>query len=208
MNLYVFIQSFYLCFLVLISVGPVFLTTANISMVRGYKNGFFAILGCIIADAIFITSGAIAAKAIVSSIPNVLLMFLSLCAGSYLLKIAYGFWKTDVSAVKTQEVNKTNFALSLKMFLLTFSSPLSIIGYGTIFSQIINSESSIFSAIFGGISAACFTHCLIVITFATIGKKINIKILSILNKMSAILISCFALLLLFNFCKNLISLIF
>lgn len=204
MSWHVFFQSFYLCFFVLISVGPVFLTTANISMTRGYKNGLFAIFGCICADAIFISIGAISAKAVVSAIPQQVLMFLTLFAGCFLLKIAYGFWRTDIGKVKARKINKTNFAISLKMFLLTLSSPLSIVGYGAIFSQIIDTNSSSISAIFGGILAAVFTHSLIVFTFGSIGKRINSKLLSVLNKISALWIAGFACLLVIKFCKDVI----
>ncbi|MBQ7552314.1 MAG: LysE family transporter [Rickettsiales bacterium] len=205
MNIHVFFQSFYLCFFVLISVGPVFLTTANISMTRGCKNGFFAALGCCLADVIFISLGAISAKAIVSAIPQSVLMFLTLFAGCFLLKIAYSFWQTDVNKLKAQKIKQKNFAISIKMFLLTFSSPLSIIGYGAIFSQIINTNTSSLSAIFGGIFASLSAHSLIVLTFGGIGKKINNKLLSILNKISALWIAGFACLLIVKFCKDLLK---
>ncbi len=208
MNFSVFLQSFSLCFLVLISVGPVFLTTANIAMTRGYKNGFFAIFGCIIADSVFITAGAIAAKTIVASIPQICLILLTLFAGCYLMKISYGFWKTDIEKIKTQKIKKTNFALTFKMFLLTFSSPLSIIGYGTIFSQIIDGNTSVASTILGGVCASCFTHSLIVSVFATIGKKVNYKILLILNKISALLIFGFSCSLLVKFCQSFYKYVF
>ena len=205
MNIHVFFQSFYLCFFVLISVGPVFLTTANISITKGYREGFFAILGCFCADAIFISLGAISAKAVVSAIPQQVLMFLTLFAGCFLSKIAYSFWKTDISKIKAQKLNKTNFALSIKMFLLTLSSPLSIIGYGAIFSQVIDGGSSTISAIFGGVLAAGFTHTLIVLTFGSIGKKINNKFLSVLNKFSALWIAGFSCLLIYKFFKDLLQ---
>ena len=205
MNFSVFFQTFYLCFLVLISVGPVFITTANISMTRGYRAGFFCILGCVLADFVFITAGALCAKAVIALIPQSIIMLLSLFAGCFLLHIAYGFWKTDISKIKTQQINKKNIALSLKMFCLTLSSPMSIIGYGAIFSSVVDVSQSIISAILGGCCAACFTHTLIVLSFGTLGKKINTKILSILNRISAILISCFACLLIVNFVKELLK---
>ena len=135
-------------------------------------------------------------------------MFLTLFAGCFLLKIAYGFWKTDISKIKAQKINKTNFAVSMKMFILTFSSPLSIIGYGAIFSQIIDCDASTISAVFGGALASFLTHSLIVMTFGTIGKKINNKILSLLNKISALWISCFAVVLIYKFCKELVGVFF
>lgn len=171
-------------------------------MTKGYRNGFFAILGCFLADAVFITLGAISAKAVVSAIPVAILTFLTLFAGCFLAKIAYGFYKTDVSKIRIQQMNKINVAVTLKMFILTFSSPLSIIGYGAIFSQVIDSETSIVSTISGGLFASMTTHSLIVCTFASIGKRINSKLLSILNKISALWIGGFSCLLLLKFLRE------
>ena len=204
-NFSVFWQTFYLCFLVLISVGPVFLTTANIAMTRGYRTGLLCILGCILADFIFITLGVFCAKAVISALPKVFIMLLSLCAAGYLLYIAYHFWKSDISKLKSEKINKTGFSLSVKMACLTLSSPLSIAGYGAIFSSIIGSNSHTFSSLLGGYLASIFTHMLIMTSFATIGKQLNVKVLSILNKISAILISGFAILLIANFIKELVN---
>ena len=203
MNFHVFFQTFYLCFLVLISVGPVFVTTANLSMTRGYKTGLFCILGCFIGDCIFITLGAIAANAVVSAIPKVVLNGLTLVAACFLFHIAYVFFKTDVRNVKSLQLEtKKNIFITLKMLLITLSSPFSIIGYGLIFSQVIDSSTSIVSTILGGICASFVTHNLIVGGFSFLGKKVSIKIMSVLNKLSAILISCFASVLVFNFIKS------
>ena len=202
MSCSVFFQTFYLCFLVLITVGPVFITTANLSMTRGYKIGLFCIAGCILGDSIFITIGAIAAKAVVNAIPNVVLNILKIVAVCFLLHIAYGFWRTDISKIKTINVDtKKNIFITIKMLLLTLSSPLSIIGYSLIFSQIIDSSTTslTISAILGGICASIVAHNIIVGSFAFVGKKINIKLMSILNRISAILISCFAVMILVNF---------
>ena len=207
MNLHLFIKTFCLCFVVLISVGPVFLTTANIAMTRGYKAGFFCILGCIIGDIIFITTGALCANAVVSAIPKPVFMLLSLFAGLFLLHIAHGFWKTDLSKIKGKNLKQKDIALTIKMLCLTLSSPLSIVGYGAIFSSVIDASSSILSAILGGCTAAIFTHSLIAIGFGILGKKINMKILSILNKVSAGMICFYASLIIIKFIKELISVI-
>lgn len=201
----IFIKTFWMVFLVVSSVGPAFITTANLSMTYGYKKGFIGILGCWTIDILYVSIGALALKAVANIVSKDIMTMMSLFASFFLIYIAYGFWKTDISKIKTQKINKTNFALSFKMFCLTLSSPLSIIGYGAIFSSIVDVSNSIVSAILGGCCAACFTHSLIVVSFATIGKKINTKILSILNKASAILISGFALLLVFNFVKTLVG---
>ena len=204
MSIDIFLKSFYLCFLVLISVGPVFLTTANISMTRGFKEGFFAVIGCISADILFIVAGAMSARAIVAMIPEVIMISLKLFAGSFLLYIAISFWRKNMKELKSRNIRRKNFALTFKMFCLTISSPISIIGYGAIFSQIIDSNNSLLSAIFGGIMASILVHSLIVCSFATLGKKINENILSFLNKFSALWIGSFAILLIVNFFKQII----
>ncbi len=201
MSFSIFFQTFYLVFLVLISVGPVFLTTATFAMTRGFKTGGFAILGCICADVVFITIGALCAKLVIMAIPKTLLSGLLLFAGCFLLYLSYGFWKTDVLKIKKIKVQKTNFALSLKMFCLTFSSPLSIVGYSAIFTSVVDTSNFLFSSLFGGYLGSITAHSLIVLVFGTIGKKINNKILSVLNKIAAICISVFAILLFVNAVK-------
>ena len=190
----VFIQSLIATFLVIASVGPVFLTTANIAMTQGYKSGLYAIFGCIIGDIIFITIACFATNVVVSFMPQYIVIILMLCAGTLLIKIAYAFWRKDIKNINALKINKENIYLSIKMLFLTLSSPLSIIGYSVVFTAIVAKSDAILQPMSGGYCGVFLAHFAIVAIFGIIGKKINSKALFILNKLSACLIAFYAIL--------------
>ena len=202
MYLSAFFQSLVATFLIIASVGPVFLTTANIAMTKGYKSGCYAILGCIVGDIVFIILATFATKTLISTMPQWIIIALMFLAVLLLIKIAYTFWKADINSVKAIDVRKKNIALSVQMLLLTFSSPLSIIGYSVIFTAIVATYNSIFSTMLGGCCGVILAHSLIVTIFGFLGKKINGKILILLNKVSACLIASYAILILVNAFKK------
>ena len=70
MNFAIFTQIFIPVIILMLSAGPVFITIANISMLHGYKQGFFVAMATFLGNAIYITLGAVVAKEIISIIPN------------------------------------------------------------------------------------------------------------------------------------------
>ena len=205
MCLSAFFQSLAATFLIIASVGPVFLTTANISMTQGYRSGIYAILGCAIGDIIFIITASLAVKAVVSVMPNSVIISLMFLASGLLLKMSHDFWKKDINNIRAVDVNKKAIALSIKMLFLTLSSPLSIVGYSVIFAAIVATNNAILSTMFGGFLGVCLAHLCIVLSFGFLGKKVNIKALLILNKISACLISFYAVLLIIKAVKMIAS---
>ena len=205
MSFSVFFTSFYLVFLVLISVGPGFLTIANISMTRGYKTSAVAVFGCFLGDCILISLGAICAKQVVDNIPQIALTILGVVAVIFLLYLSIKFWKIDISNIKVKKLNKKDgISLAISLFCLKMSSPISIGGYGIIFSTILTSKNYILSAIFGGIFASFVVNVLMVLVFGTLGKKINGNILIKISKVSSVFIGGFAVCLLINIIKGMI----
>ena len=205
MSCSVFFTSFYLVFLVLLSVGPGFLTIANIAMTKGYKTSSVAVFGCFFGDCILISLGAICAKKVVDNIPPIALTILGFVAVAFLLYLSVKFWKTDVSNIKIKKLNKKDsISLAISLFCLKMSSPISIGGYGVIFSTILTSKNYVLSAIFGGIFASFVVNVLMIAIFGTIGKKINSNILRTISKISSIFIGGFAVCLLVNIIKGMI----
>jgi threonine/homoserine/homoserine lactone efflux protein len=199
MNLYVFFQTFYLVFIILASVGPGFITIANIAITRGYKTSAIAVCGCFTGDCILITLGALCAKEAVQKIPQTISVALSFFAVILLFYMAIKFWKTDINNLKARNLDKKNgLSLAITLFFLKMSSPISIVGYGIIFSQVINSSQYLLSSCTGGYFASCVVNTLMVLIFGKIGTKINTKILSFINKFSATFISGFAIFVLVN----------
>ena len=202
MYLSAFFQSLVATFLIITSIGPVFLTTANIAMTKGYKSGCYAILGCIAGDIVFIILATFATKTLISTMPQWIIIALMFLAVLLLIKIAYTFWKADVNSIKAVDVMKKDIALSLKMLFLTLSSPLSIVGYSVIFTAIVATHYSVLLTMLGGCCGVILAHSVIVISFGFLGKKINNKILILLNKISACLIASYAILILVNAVKK------
>lgn len=206
MNLSVFFQTFYIVFLILISIGPGFLTIANIAMTRGYKTAAMSVCGCFLGDCILLTLGVFFAQKAITTIPASILSSLSFVAVAFLYYLAIKFIKTDVSSIKMKILDKKNgFSLAISLFCLKITSPICIIGYSIMFAQIIKTSNASLSACLGGYLASITVNAIMVATFGTIGKKINIKVLSILNKVSAFFIGGFATFVFITSCKTLIK---
>ena len=206
MNFSIFYQIFIPVVLLMLSVGPVFITIANISMLHGYKQGFFVAISTFLDNVVYITIGAIAAKEFISIIPKSVMIVLPLIGAGFLMNLAYGFWKKDISKVKNIDIKRFDFAILVKMFCLTLSSPVAIVGYGVIFTSIAtNIQSSLLSALLGGYCGAITGKILIIMFFGTLGKKFNKKILNIINKLSACLLCFYALILISKVVKDLIA---
>ena len=200
-----FLKSFYLVFLVLASVGPGFLTIANIAMTKGYKTSAVAVCGCFLGDCILISLGAICAKKVVDNIPQTALTILGFVAVFFLLYLSVRFWRINTGKIKKKTFSKTDgFSLAITLFCLKMSSPICIGGYGVIFSTILTYHNYVLSAIVGGIFASIVVNTLMVSIFGTIGKKININILRTISKISSIFIGGFAVCLLVNIIKGII----
>lgn len=188
----VFIKVFCPVFLVVASIGPCLLTYANISMNYGYKKGFIAASGCFTVDVLYITFGIFAIETIKLLIPEKLFLAFGIFAGCFLLYLAYGFWKTNAEKLEAKRVENNSLSIYLKLLFLTLSNPIAIIGYAAIFSSIGDIRANVFSIFLSATSAAFIAHSVVVLLFATLGKKINMKILLLLNKIFALIISMFA----------------
>ena len=207
MQIQAFFQTFYLVFLILIAVGPGFLTIANIAMMKGYKTSAIAVCGCFFGDCILITLGAFFAQKAITTLPKTLLTILSFAAVVFLYHLSIKFLRTDISKITMKQLNKkSGFSFALSLFCLKMSSPICIIGYGVIFTQIIKEANTSLAACLGGYLASLVVNVIMVSIFGTIGRVINIKILSFVNKLSAIFIGCFATFVLFITFKELILL--
>lgn len=196
MNLVIFCKTFYLVFLVLIAVGPGFLTIANIAMTRGAKTSSVAVCGCFLGDCIYMVLGGFCAKEIINKIPQSLSVALSITAICLLLYLAYSFYKVDIKTLKAREFSKkSGLSLAISLFCLKMTSPICIVGYSIIFTQVIKTSTTgnVLSAILGGCTASFVENIFMITTFSTVGKKIKTGILSMINKFSAVFIACFAL---------------
>ena len=208
MNFLVFSQLFVPVLVLMLSVGPVFISVANISITYGYKKGFFVATATLLGNLIYITIGAFAAKSFIAIIPKTIMIILPLIGSGFLLNLAYGFWKKDLSKLKEIDIQKFDFALLVKMFCLILSSPVAIVGYSVIFTSIATEiETALPSALLGGYCGAITGKIIVVMFFGTIGKKCSKRILTIINKISACLLCFYAILLISKVAREIINLL-
>ena len=215
MNLQIFLTLFYPIFLTSIAVGPVFITLANLSMTYGLRHGLFAVIGVIFGNILYMVLGALTAREIINEVPETVMLFVSFFATMFLIYVAYGFWKKDVSKMSTKEIQKQNFGTIIKMFCITLSSPVVIAGYSITFLTFADKVSvSFVSALLGGIFGATIAYTIIAVSFGLLGKKILALgpkkckiILSTLNKIAAVLLFTFASLIVVNFVREVVKLI-
>ena len=167
----------------------------------GYKKGFIGAFGCFTIEVIYMLIGITAIKQVGSVVPETLTIFLKIFAGLFLFYLAYGFWTADVKKMRQEKVIANSLSIYLKLVILTLTSPIAIIGYASIFSSIENISGNVFSILSGSCSASICAHSVVVVCFATLGKKINNTALIILNKCSAMIIMTFAIKLIYSVAK-------
>ena len=208
----VFLTIFYPIFLTSIAVGPVFITIANISIISGVKNGLFSVIGVIIGNITYTTIGVLTAQQVISAIPDKVMLFVSFFATLFLIYIAVGFWRRDLSNIDDDKLFKPSLQLVLKMFTVTLSSPLAIAGYVTTFLTFANvvKQSLLFSWL-GAVSATLVVYPAIALFFGFLGgkfkkmkKEASIRYFTILNRSSSVLLAGFASITLFKFVKTII----
>ena len=208
MDFVVFSKLFVPVLVLMLSVGPVFITIANISMIYGYKKGFFVSIATLLGNLIYITIGALTAKGLITLVPKTLAIVLPLIGALFLINLAYNFWNKDLSKIKEIHIKKFDFALLLKMFCLILSSPVAIVGYSVIFTSVATDiDHALLSALLGGYCGAITDKIILVSFFATLGKKCSNKLLTIINKFSSLLLFIYAILLILKVATEIINLI-
>lgn len=215
MNLQIFLTLFYPIFITSIAVGPVFITLANLSITYGLRHGLFAVIGVIFGNILYMILGALTARQIINEVPKTVMLFISFFATLFLIYVAYGFWKKDVSKMSTKEIQKQNFGTIIKMFCITLSSPVVIAGYSITFLTFADKvRVSFVSALLGGVCGATIAYTMIAVFFGLLGKKILALgpkkykvILSTLNKIAAVLLFAFASVIVVNFVREIVGMV-
>ena len=212
MSLTLFLHIFVPVLVLMLSVGPVSITLINISMLNGYKQALLDAVATFLANAIYITFGALMVKNKVdiaqyfdAMFPRPAIIVLSVIGASLLISLAYDFWRKKISTTGYGVRFKFNMNIVVKMFCLTLSSPVAIVGYAFIFTSIVKEiNSSLCGALFSGYLGVIAGKLIIISVFHFLGKKCNIRILNIINKISAILLFGYAIGIIATIVKNFI----
>ena len=192
--------------MVVIAVGPCWLTYANIAMNYGWKKGMLAMSGCMTIECIYWIIGVTAIHSVKSVVPDKLVLLLSLSAVAFLIYLSISIWRTDVDKIRAEKTNgRSNLAIYLKLVIMTLTSPMAIVGYASIYASIDNASNSVLSILLGSALASLSGHTAVVSMWSLIGKKINNKVMRIINKISAIFILYYSINLLYSILKKILA---
>lgn len=189
---------------VVVMVGPCWLTYANVTMNYGWKKGMLAMSGCMTIELLYWIIGVTAIGTAKSICPDIIINILKCCAAGLLLHLAHSFWNTDVAKIKASTVKGNNLSIYLKLVALTLTSPQAIVGYASIYASIEGASNSVVSILLGSALASFSGHTLVVSSWALIGKKINNKMLTILNRVSGLILVGYAGLLVYDVVQDII----
>ncbi len=208
MDIQIFWKAFSLTFLMLFAIGPICMTVINTTVLHGIKAGLSAGFGVAIADIIYIIIAATFLEIASDVIKTRWIFYFGLMAGLYLIHIAYSFWKTDVSKIKSESLDKkaTNLKRFTSLFFLTITGPTTILTYSAIFANFINVSFNAITVVIGASLGTISYYIVIPCLIALIRKKMSIQFISIVNKFSSIIILFFALMIIRFSGKNILGL--
>ena len=193
-----FIDIYLATFFMLFAIGPICITVINYNITKGFKAGFSAGMGVVLADICYIFAGSFFIDFLSGILSNFYIKIFSVLMALFLFYIAYSFFNKSKEKETNDKYEKKYLSIFFKLFILTISGPTTMFTYSAIFTGFIgknfDKKLMIISASFATFS---FYFLLNIILFF-IRKKLPSKVILLLNKISAVIISCFALLILFK----------
>lgn len=193
-----FVQIYLATLFMLFAIGPICLTIINFNILKGFKTGFIASMGTVVADICYIVAGSFFIDFLSKALSSFYLKFFSIGMAIFLFYIAYSFFRKKENSIQQIEGSKGYIMIFLKMFLLTISGPTTIFSYIAIFSSFVgknfDTKLMITAASFATFS---FYLCLNIILHF-VRKKFSNKTILFLNKLSSLVISIFALIIIYK----------
>ena len=198
-------QSFIATFAMLCVIGPICMTVINTTILHGFGTGIFAGLGVAVADSIYIIAASLAISALEDILQSKTITIVGMAGSLFLFYLAYKFWNTKVNLNSAKKATKKRLKSFLTLFGITMTGPTTIITYSVVFSSFLGkSDFSALSAIVGGMCATFLFYLLVVGIISIARKKMNEKVITILNKIATVIITILALKLMFEGIKSLI----
>ena len=136
LNKYVFFKGFINGMLLQLAIGPVFVFIVNITLQNGLLNGLAAVAGVTVVDYLYIVLSIIGVGALLenSRLKNIMLFVSSavlVVFGVLLISKGINFVLSETSAVSSESCFKS----FVTVFLLTISSPLTIVFWTGLFGN-------------------------------------------------------------------------
>lgn len=186
--------------------GPVNIICLRRALTFGSMNGFIVGLGAAIADGIY---GSMAAFGLVSitRLLEDINGWVEIIGGSILLIVGIKLWFSHPKLGSVQDTYKDRFKAAIGTFILTMTNPMTILGFAALFiglglgkmGQNYANATLISTGIFLG---SCFWWAILSVSAGKVSQKLSDDHLVLVNKISAVIISLFAM---FAFIKNLFS---
>lgn|GEM_PF-2828103 len=201
----IIVQSFVATFAMLCVIGPICMTVINTTILNGFGTGIFAGLGVAVADSIYIIAASLAISALEDILQSKTITIVGMAGSLFLFYLAYKFWNTKVNLNSAKKATKKRLKSFLTLFSITMTGPTTIITYSVVFSSFLGkSDFSALSAIVGGMCATFLFYLLVVGIISIARKKMNEKVVAVLNKIATVIITILALKLMFEGIKSLI----
>lgn len=180
-------------------VGPICLTVINATILHGFKAGFSAGMGVAVADTVYIFSAGLAIESVAKILKGNWVHYLSIGGVLFLLYLAYKFWRTDVSSDLDGNINlkeRSRLGWFVKLFSLTITGPTTIFTYAAVFSNFLNNTYNMPAVIFGAMMATFSFYTILTFLIALLRKKMTVRFINILSKLSSVVIVSFAIMIL------------
>lgn len=197
---YIFLKSFVLTLTILLAIGPVCLTLINNLLTKSMAHGIASAFGVCFMDYLYIIFSVLFIHKIESSMKNGIFFDLLGCFILFYLSFQF-LTQKEVSkskSVTTSSPLKTFFT----MFILTGSSPTTVIAYAGLFASISVKLNNPFSAILGGMLGTTVFYTILSYFVLKMKSKIEDKHILMLSKIGGLIIFSFAINSLFKIITN------
>jgi len=200
----VMLNGFLTGLLLQIAIGPVFFFILNISLQRTMVDGLFAVIAVTLVDYIFITLAVLGVGKLLEK-PKIKLI---LGIISSIVLILFGvimilsITQTDMNHLANTYIESNYTASFISTFLLTISSPLTIVFWTSLFAaRAIEKGYTKKQLLFFGIAAGSATFVFLgfsVALFSIVGDSIPILLLRILNLAVGVILILYGMIRLFK----------
>lgn len=195
------IKGFTIGFLVAAPVGPIGILCIKRSLTKGRKSGLITGIGAATADTLY---GCIAAFGM-TAVSNLLLTYKDIFQSIGIFFLLYlgikSFFKESNEATIAIDRNNKIFKDYISTFFLTVTNPSTILSFIAIFAGIgvlPKDTFTVFSLVSGVFLGSSFWWLFLSFTASKVGNKIGKKQLTLINKISGVVLILFSTFFFYN----------
>jgi threonine/homoserine/homoserine lactone efflux protein len=199
LDIQTFFKAFVITFTMLMAVGPICLTVINVTVTYGFLAGLAAGFGVAFADSVYIVVAGLAIDMIGDLLQSKYINLFAVGGGLFLIYLSYKFWIHDIAKDKFKDLQtKSHLKQFLMLFFMTISGPTTVLTYAAVFANFIDNKYNINYVIFGGICGTFSFYLVLVSLLCLFRKRMNMSFMKCINKLSAVAIFIFSILIIRN----------